>query len=1001
MAQVPNKQPARLEPGVMAGSLIDRDKRLRFSFDGRPYEGYAGDNLAAALLANGLRVIGRSFKYHRPRGILGSGAEEPNALVTLEEPGGMRPNLRATQVPLYEGLVARSQNCWPGPGFDLAAVLGLAAPVIPAGFYYKTFLGPKGAWPFYEKVIRRLAGLGPAPVTADNETYGQRYAHCELLIIGGGVAGLAAAQAAIASGQRVILVEERVYLGGSLRCEEAVIDGTPADDWLDRVERELGAAEKVTVLKNCSAFAYQDQDLVLALEDCRAKDATAPWCQRLWKIRAKQVLLASGAQERPLVFPDNDRPGIMMASAARHYLAGHGVLPGRRIAIFTNNDSAYGLLPLLRAAGCEIAGLVDLRANPGAAVADELEKVGCRHFLRSAVIGTRGRKGLQEMEVAHLDDSGKPRGPGEKLSGDLLLVSGGWQPNLQLFAQSGGSHRFSPDHGCFLPDETHQALRCAGAVRGAFGLADALASARSALTESLAALGSSGDLRPFPTVTQEPPGPGEIGEAIGPSGLHRKAFVDFQNDVTAADLALAAREGYDDIELAKRYTTFGMGTDQGRSSAVNGALLLAELTEKPVPDVGLFTIRPPVSPVPLAAIAGERQGEALAPIRRTPFHEANAAAGCRFESSGSWHYPRIFPRGAETMAETIEREVRAVREGVGCVDMSSLGKIDLQGRDVLAFLERIYCNDMASLRVGRCRYGLMLREDGILFDDGTLARLDEKHFLLTCTTANAGAVWQQLERLRQVEWPDLDVRMTSVTDHWASLAIAGPQSRELLGRLDPDFAIDGESLPFLGHSSGRLAGLPARVFRISYSGELSYEVNVPAGLASRLWQALNLAGSDFDLTPYGLEALDVLRIEKGHVATGTEIDGRTTPGDLGLGRMVSRKKDFLGRALLHRPALQADDRLQFIGLRAADRKTPIPPGAQITGQEDKQISQGRVTAAIHSPSLEEPIALALVAGGHGRLGEEVLARSPLRGQEVPCEITSPHFYDPEGVRLRA
>ena len=999
----PRRAPAqvgRLPEHVLAGGLIDRSKPLSFTFDGRSYQGFSGDSLASALLANGLRVVGRSFKYHRPRGILGSGAEEPNALVTLEEPGGLEPNLRATEIPLRNGLRARSQNCWPGPGFDLGAVLGLAAPLLSAGFYYKTFLKPAGAWRLYEKAIRRLAGLGPAPDAHDPAAYGVRHTHCELLIVGGGPAGLAVARAFAQKGLRVILLEERGHLGGSLRCEDAQIAGMPAADWLAQSEAALASAEGIKLLRHCRAFAYQDQNLVLALEDCAGADSDAPWRQRLWKIRARKIVLATGAQERPLVFPGNDRPGIMLAAAARHYLAGCGIRLGRRAAIFTNNDSAYGLLPLLRASGCDLAGLVDVRAQPGPEAAGLLDAVGCRHFPNAAVVATSGRKALRRITVRGLDAEDLPEGKSESLPCDLLLMSGGWAPNLQLFAQAGGKSGYCSKARCFLPQKTLDGAVCAGAASGGFSLGAALASVSEVAAWALKDLGGGG--APLvPKVDGAPPGPGETSERIGPAGSQSKAFVDFQNDVTAGDLAQAVREGYEGIELAKRYTTLGMGTDQGRLSALNGAQLLARMTGREIADVGLFTVRPPVSPVPLAVIAGESRGEALAPIRRTPFHELNGAAGCLFERAGSWHYPRVFPRGSETMAETIEREVRAVRGGVGCVDMSSLGKIDLQGRDVLTFLERIYCNDMASLKIGRCRYGLMLREDGILFDDGTVARLGENHYLATCTTANAGAVWQQLERLRQVAWPELDVRMTSVTDHWASLAIAGPQARALLGRLDPDFPIDNESLPFLGHRAGRLAGCPVRLFRISYSGELGYEVNLPAGLAGRFWKALRIAGQDLDLTPYGLEALDVLRVEKGHIATGTEIDGRTTPQDLGLGRLVSRKKDFLGRALLQRPALQGEGRLQFVGLQAADGKNVIPPAAQITGPGNDRLSLGRITAAVQSPSLGKSLALALVADGRGRLGQEVLARSPLRGREVACEIVSPHFYDPKGERLRA
>ncbi|MEM7172579.1 MAG: 2Fe-2S iron-sulfur cluster-binding protein [Pseudomonadota bacterium] len=930
-----------------SGGLIDRTQSLSFTFDGETYEGYEGDTLASALLANGVDLVGRSFKYHRPRGLLSAGSEEPNGLVRLGEGNRARPNLRATEIPLFDGLVARSQNAWPKLSFDLGALAGLAARYLKAGFYYKTFLWPAGAWPFYEKLIRRAAGLGQPPCGPDPAQHEHHHQTCELLVIGAGRAGLVAALEAAEQGRRLILCDERAELGGSLAWTRDPVDGLEPIAWWDQAVEKLEQNPKVTLLANTTAFSCQNLPLVL-LEERRPGGN-----HRLWIVRADAVVLAGGAIERPLVFPGNDRPGIMLASAVRFYIRHYGVKPGQRAVIVTNNDSAYEALEDLKSADIQVAGLIDMRPAEAAPFRPD----GVPVFANYEIAGTRGRKRLKGLTLRYGVDGSRV-----DLDCDLLLMSGGWTPNLQLYAQAGGRLMMEPQIGAHLPHDATTPLAVVGAAAGK----------------------------------------GVSPTAAMPLAKGPMAFMDFQNDVTTDDLDLAMAEGYGDIEHLKRYTTTGMGTDQGKTSNINALSFVAARQGRSAEAVGHTTFRPPFTPVSLGAVAGPARGRDLAPTRRTPFHKANEKAGAVFVTAGDWLYPRHYPHNGEDMAAAIAREVRNTRRQVGVVDMSSLGKIDVQGPDAPTFLERVYCNNLANLAIGRVRYGLMLRADGILFDDGTVARLGETHFLLTTTTARAGEVWQHLERLHQCHWPDLDIRLTSVTDAWAALAIAGPRARDLLTALGPDFPVDKESFPMASVREGLLDGLPIRLYRVSFSGELGYEIHTPAGYAEDLWEAVDVAGAPLGLMPYGLEALDVMRLEKGHISVGTEIDGRTTPADLGLGKLVSRKKDFLGRSLFQRPYLQGKGRLQLVGLQPVDGQTVLPIGAMITAhtwQGTTQVSLGYLTASLYSPSLEHPIALALLKDGHDRLGDEVWAVSPLANQSVRAAVVSPHFFDPGGERL--
>ncbi|MEQ9487778.1 MAG: sarcosine oxidase subunit alpha family protein [Alphaproteobacteria bacterium] len=985
---VGNRQPNRLPD---AGS-VDRDKPLRFTFNGKSYTGFAGDTLAAALLANGVDLIGRSFKYHRPRGVFSAGTEEPNALVTVGKSIEARPNLRATEVYLTNGMTARSQNCWPSVEHDIGAATGLISRVIGAGFYYKTFMWPAKAWKTYEYFIRHAAGLGSPPEGHDDAGYDHRNAHCDILVIGGGPAGLAAATAAAQSGARVMLCDDRAKPGGTLAWLNASIDGIAAADWATGIADRLDKQKNLTRLQDTTAFAVGDGNHVLLEQRLGWKD------RRLWKVRPKRIVLAGGAIERPIVFPGNDRPGVMMASAVRRYLHEFGVRPGKRAAIVTNNDSGYDAIADLKNAGIGVACVIDIRDRCDETVTAKAGSVPVH--IAATVTGTQGRKRLSGIDVE--TSTGK-----HHYDFDIICVAGGWTPGLQLYSQRQGKLRFDETIGAHLPVDPASPMAVVGAAAGTFGLHECLQEGWQAGNAAAAGLGfAETEAHTYSVACEESVDPD--GSAIIPVEAvlrsKQKAFVDLQNDVTCADLSLALGEGFISIEHVKRYTTTGMGTDQGKTSNVNAIKTVAAITGVSPSDIGHTTFRPPFSPVSMGAIAGDNRGKLVAPTRRTPFHATCTKAGVVFLESGDWLYPRYYPKPGESMAAAIEREVTNTRQNVGMVDMSSLGKIDVQGPDTLAFLERVYCNNLATLKTGRIRYSLMLREDGILFDDGTVTKLGDNHFLVTTTTARAGSAWMHMDNLRQAHWPDLKVSLTSVTDVWASIAVAGPKARDLVQSLTDDIDCSADAFPPSSMMEGTIDGMPVRIFRVSFSGELGFEINILADHASTLWDRLEQEGEAFGLMPYGLEALDIMRIEKGHVSVGTEIDGRTTASDVGLGRMVSTKKDFIGKALLQRPAFNSPGRRQLVGLKAKDGKSDIPYGAQIAATKwtgTPQETQGHSTACIKSPTLGESIALALVVDGHDRLGETVWAVSPVANASVQVEITSPHFYDPDGTKVKS
>jgi len=982
------------------GGLIDRARPVRFRFDGRDCEGYAGDTLASALLANGVRLLGRSFKYHRPRGIVAAGADEPNALVELGAGRHLEPNTLATQVQLYDGLVASSQNRWPSLRFDLMALNALLAPILPAGFYYKTFMWPASFWePVYERVIRRSAGLGRASRAPDPDAYEHGHAHADVLVVGAGPAGLAAALAAGQSGARVLLADERPHLGGTLAFERRMLGGEPAGAWVADAERRLAALPEVRILRRTSVFGYYDHNVLAAIErvadHLAARPAHAPR-QRLWTIRAREVVLATGALERPLVFADNDRPGVMLASAVRAYLNGYGVAPGRRLVVATNNDDAYRTALDAHAAGLEVAAVVDCRADPGD-LAGRARDAGIPVRPASVVQQAHGRLAVQGVELASAD--GAPLG---RLGCDLLAVSGGWNPAVHLSSQSGARPEWSEALASFVPGAPRQAERAAGAARGVFDLAECIEDGARAGAEAAEAAG----------FTPPPPPPAAAGDEAAEAPLQAlwwirggkgKAFVDFQNDVSAEDVHLAAREGYVSVEHAKRYTTLGMATDQGKTANVNGLAILAEARGDPIPEVGITTFRPPYAPVAIGSFAGHARARHYQPVRRTAIHAWHERRGAVFVEAGHWLRPQYYPQEGEDVAAATAREALAVRRAVGLCDVSTLGKIDLQGPDAGAFLDRLYVNGFRTLAVGRARYGLMLREDGIVFDDGTTSRLGEQHFLMTTTTANAAAVLAHMEFYAQTVWPELDIQFCSVTEQWAGIAIAGPRAREVLAQVVDGLDVGNEALPYMGVATATIGGAPARIFRISFSGELAYEVNVPAGYGEAAWELLMAAGAGLGIVPYGMEALGVLRIEKGHVA-GPELDGRTTARDLGLGRMLSTGKAFVGQKLMARPGLADPKRPALVGLKPLERGRRLHGGAHLVedpARANGATSLGHVTSVARSPTLGHWIALALVAGGARRFGQRLYTVDPLRRETVAVDVVHPVFVDPEGARVRA
>ncbi len=985
---------------LAAGGLIDRSAPLPFRFDGLPYSGFAGDTLASALLANGQKLFGRSFKYHRPRGLLAAGPEEPNALMELRTGARREPNVPATLIELYAGLEAASQNRFPSLRFDVMALNNLVAPLIPAGFYYKTFMWPASWWEkLYEPAIRRAAGMGRASGVADPDHYDKANLFCDILVIGGGPAGLTAALAAGRRGARVVLCEADPLLGGRLLCETGEIDGKAGAAWAAETEAALRDCADVRILHRTTVYGVYDHGVYAALErvaDHKPQpDAHEPR-QRAWRIVAKRSVLAAGAIERLPTFGGNDRPGVMLAGAVRSYLNRYAVAPGRTAVVLTSGDDGWRTVDDLARNGVSVAAVVDRRDAIQPAQAGAAKAAGARLHLGARVIATHGATGLWGVDIA--DASGAVH----RVPADLLAVAGGWNPALHLTCHLGAKPVWDEARAAFLPGAAPPGMAVAGAAAGHFSTSECL---EDGARGGAAAADDTG----FPGPPPRAPTAGDDARDNAPiwiiQGARQKAFVDLQHDVTTKDIALAHREGFVRVEHMKRYTTHGMATDQGKSGGVAGIAVMAALTGRSMAETGTTMFRPPYTPVAIGALAGHHRGRDFRPLRLTPGHQWAAQQGASFVDSGPWLRAQWFARAGETdWLQSVTREVNAVRSGVGLCDVSTLGKIELVGPDVGAFLDVLYINTFSTLPVGRTRYGVMLREDGFVFDDGTTARLADDRWIMTTTTANAPRVLQHMEFVHQVLRPDLRVAFGSVTDQWAQFAVAGPRSREVIAALldnRPD--VSDAAFPFMAAGTfSLLGGVAARLFRISFSGEHAYEIGVPARHGDALARAIMDVGSAEGIVPYGLEALGVMRIEKGHPAGG-ELNGQTTARDLGMGRMMSTKKDFIGRALAQRPALLDPKRPTLVGLRPLDRAARLRAGAHLLPPDapaDIAHDQGWVTSVAFSPSLGHWIGLAMLAGGPACHGERVRAYDPVRNGDVAVEVVAPCFIDPEGTRLR-
>jgi methylglutamate dehydrogenase subunit C len=978
---------------IARGLLTDASHAISFCFDGQRMSGLAGDTLAAALLANGRHLVARSFKYHRPRGIVTAGPEEPCALVDVLGPAGREPNRLATTLALHEGLVAVSQNRWPSLRLDLLAVNELLGRFLPAGFYYKTFMAPGWAWErLYEPAIRRAAGLGRlAPIVPEHAAAAETvHDHADVLVVGAGAAGLAAAHRLGSCGLRVILAEQDVVLGGGLLLD------VRWSAWRERICAALAALGTVNCLPRTTVVGAYGHGVFGALETLAAAEAAkfGGLRERLRIIRSRCVVFATGALERLIALRGNDRPGVMLTGAARSYLRRYGVAVGRRPALFVNTDEAYEAAFALADAGIECAAIID--ARPAALAAERARARGLTVYSGTVVEHILGRARVRGLRIA--DAAGKSQ---RELEADCVLLSGGFSPLIALATQLGAAARWDEALAAFTPHLVPADARVAGAARGVFGLAAARRDGDAAACEiavqlgrplsSAAPVASRGEeLPPDPEVTPIAP--------LWEVNSRGKAFVDLQNDVTAADVRLAAREGYEHVEHMKRYTTHGMAGDQGRIGGLLGSAVLAQARGVPLAAVGLSKPRPFAQPIPFGALAGGEVREHYKPRRRLPLHEWHESAGATFVPTGLWMRPLVYSRQAGW--EPVLREARSVRRGVGITDVSTLGKIDVQGPDAARFLDFIYANSFSTLAVGRARYGIMLREDGMLLDDGTTARLAPQHFLVTTTTANAAAILEHMEFHLQSTCAGLDVRLTDVGDQWAQFAVAGPRAREVVTRVVSGLDLANEAFPFMAASAARIAGLPGRLFRISFSGELAYELAVPAGEARAAWAALLEAGRPLGMQPYGLDALNTLRIEKGHV-TGAELNGNTTAHDLGFERMLKRQGDFIGRTLSQRAGLAHAMRLQLVGIRPLDRHRRLRNGAQLVAPAARAASLGYVTSSTPGAQLEGWVGLALLAGGRQRLGERLLASSPAHAESVAVEVVSPHMLDPENVRVRA
>ena len=1021
MSQV-NRINSKLYPSPSSSSIsstsIDTSKPISFQFNNTHYTGFQGDTIASALLANGVDIVGRSFKYGRPRGIVAAGSEEPNAILQLGRTEATQaPNIRATQQLIYQGLVCHSTNGWPNAEFDVMGILGKAfGRFIPPGFYYKTFMAPRSLWMSYEKLIRQGAGLGRSPQQPDPDIYDVLNEHADVLVVGAGIAGLLSALSAAQSGARVILADEQSEAGGNLLSGNDLLNGKPAREWVETTVNQLQSLETVTLLLNATVNGYHDHNFLTIHERCTDNlHDLAPnghVRQRLHRVRAKQVILATGAHERPLVFGNNDIPGCMLASAVSTYINRYQVVPGKTLVLVTCNDNGYQTAFDWHKIGQQVVAIVDTRLDAGEAVKRQAKELGIPVITGSAVIEAKGSTRVTGALVASINfnDNSKVIGEPQRLECNTIATSGGWSPAVHLSCHTGGRPIWNEDIQGFIPDSFNRDMWVVGAAKGLYELIDII---EDAANTGVAAVKRAGFELGNKSSLAEPTKPNTDKQIIAkpaplyhiphtkPTSRAPKQFVDFQLDVTAAGIELAIQEGYESIEHVKRYTALGFGTDQGKLSNINGMAIAAKKLGQTIPETGTTVFRPNYTPVTFGAIVGRNANEFFDSERYTALHQWHINNGAEFENVGQWKRPWYYPQVGESMDDAVNRECLATRKSIGIIDASTLGKIDIQGADSREFLNRIYTNAWSKLPIGRCRYGLMCGEDGMLFDDGVTSCLSDNHFLMTTTTGGAAHVFQWLELWHQTEWPELDVYFNSVTDHWATMSISGPNARKLLAELT-NIDLNIETFKFMDWREGSVAGVPARVFRISFTGEQSYEINVQANYALAVWEKLFEYGEKYQITSYGTETMHVLRAEKGFIIVGQDSDGSMTPEDLGMSWAVARNKSFsfVGQRSLSREDCVRANRKQLVGLKTVDPQVVIPEGSQIVLDPYEPIPMtmvGHVTSSYYSANLGHSIAMAVVKGGLGKMGESAFMPQA-DGSVIEAQICSPVFYDPKGER---
>ena len=995
---------------VKSSKFIDETYRVSFKFNGSRYYGYKGDTLASALLANNIHLVGRSFKYHRPRGIMTSGSEEPNAIVQLHNNSDRtEPNVRATEIEIYEGLEASSQNCWPSVNFDIGGINNLLSPLLPAGFYYKTFMWPASFWEKYEYFIRKSAGLGKSPTTPDPDIYEHEYIHCDVLIVGAGISGIMAAKTAAKNGLKTLLVDEKPNLGGSTiyqNSEHFKINNQNSGSWLEKEINEIKKIDNLDIRIRTSVAAFHGYNFLLARENLtdhlpieQRKNKTR---QKLLKIRAKKVITATGSLERPLIFDNNDRPGILLSSAIKRYADLFGVACGEKNIFLTNNDSAYETAISLIQKGIKVEAIVDNREEIESKLLYEVEKNNIKVFKGFTIVNTNGYKKINKVSLMKLSKDGqKVIGSKINLSCDCLGVSGGWTPAVHLFTQSGGKLKFREEDQVFIPNKYSSEQISIGACNGDLTLEDIIENTPKYLKEFLNIKKT--DYDNVEVFSSENKSKRNIWLLPSDKILGKtKSFVDYQNDATAKDIKLALREGFRSIEHVKRYTTTGMGTDQGKLGNMHALGIISETAGTKMGEHGTTTFRPPYTPLTFGTIVGRNVGEYFDIFRKTPMHEWHLKNKAEFENVGQWKRAWYYPKNNENMFEAVQRESKAARESAGILDASTLGKIDIQGTDASEFLNRVYTNAWSKLAVGKCRYGLMLNEDGMVYDDGVTTRLGENHYIMTTTTGGAANVLGKLEDYLQTEWPELDVYLTSVTDHFATISVCGPNSKKIISNVIPDLDLSDENFPHMSFKNTKIGKINCRVMRISFTGEHSYEINIQANYANSVWEKCMEVGKDFNITPYGTETMHLLRAEKGFIIVGQDTDATMTPIDLQMDWIVSKKKyDFIGKRSLYRSDTIKDDRKQLVGLLTDNPNEILEEGAQIVADVNKSPIEmlGHVTSSYYSPNLKKSIALGVVRGGKNMMGKKLII--PMENKTINVTVADPVFLDKENKRLNA